>query len=1196
MDAEYETVSDLEFVPTSYHDVDEVITYEEDGLKKTYKSYVIYMFGRMENGESLTLKIEDYNPSFTIRIPDTWKKNECQAAIAHFKKIYTTKIKKGAQESDIVRISIEKHHDLAENFCDGKLFRFMKFRFRSVDAYHKFRGVFYNRIKVPNVMKQYELFETYEHKLHSILGFIIDTKINSANWNLVKDAQQLDDSEVTTDWYYSSSYKNISAIEEERDLPPIKTTAYDIECISEDGTFPQPGRCGDKIVSICATTSIYGSEKIVRTDVIGLKSSSRINDVNMQIFDNEKELLLAWKNVINEIDVDIILGFNTFGFDNKYTKVKAEQPYVNCEKEFSKMSRLLHHKCKFIHHTIQSAGLGDNEMDFYQIPGRNEFDLMKLIQQEMSFTEYSLNKSCENIMRSKIKVEMYDKSKKNKSYLVKVNSKEKDVAKDNYIKFIWNNFVCQKKHKVLESWTNDDGIQCLIVKARPDYESKHVLKSDFICLAKDDMPISELFESFDKGPKERKKIHQYCVQDCALLNKLCHRVDFVTQKMALANVAGVPLDYIILKGQGIKTLALFTKFCRTVNYIIKDVKSSDEKLGYEGATVLDPIRGFYERPLTTLDFNSLYPSAEISYDMSHETLVTKDEYMDLPDYHYRTVPFDETVAGEKTGKKIVATFATRKENVDKNGNQRPGMYGIVGTILDKLLKDRKVAKKNMKIFPDKKKIYNGQQKALKVTANSIYGQLGSSFSQVGLPIIAAATTAVGRDLLELGMRHVEDEFEPITRALYNAWKTGKNKRADRILDKELEDRDNKEFIKMMKETIIELYDSYTIDPIVAYGDTDSNFIDFKIQDMEGEMPINRWCRIMCMKLGEIESKLLKGRLPHPNNMAYEKVIQPCVLMEPKNYLGLKYEDNPDKYSMMVMGFKLKRRDGSIVFQKILGGAIDIALKDTSPNKAEKALRYLEQCMIDLLDEKYDVEDFITTRLLKAKYGGLKLTTDAKGDEDDVGNLKDRTGWDWYDVKRPPAHVMLCQNMRHRDPGNVPQTNSRIPYVYVVKPNSKNLLVGERIEHPDYIKKNNVKIDYLYYITNQIKNSAVQFFKPIEPNIEQIFDDIVAKGTEINVDYVQGKIIENTTESFKEHKVFKNKNDDDGADIDDDDFMTKLIHTHKYDKVKSKKIQPNDIAVIASKAKTTLKKAKRKGRFISTKNISVKSIIAPILDQ
>ena len=38
---------------------------------------------------------------------------------------------------------------------------------------------------------------------------------------------------------------------------------------------------------------------------------------------------------------------------------------------------------------------------------------------------------------------------------------------------------------------------------------------------------------------------------------------------------------------------------------------------------------------------------------------------------------------------------------------------------------------------------------------------------------------------------------------------------------------------------------------------------------------------------------------------------------------------------------------------------------------------------------------------------------------------------------------------------------------------KKILPGDRIENPDFIKENNIKIDYKYYITNQIMNPVKQ---------------------------------------------------------------------------------------------------------------------------
>jgi len=69
---------------------------------------------------------------------------------------------------------------------------------------------------------------------------------------------------------------------------------------------------------------------------------------------------------------------------------------------------------------------------------------------------------------------------------------------------------------------------------------------------------------------------------------------------------------------------------------------------------------------------------------------------------------------------------------------------------------------------------------------------------------------------------------------------------------------------------------------------------------------------------------------------------------------------------------------------------------------------------------------------------------------------------------------LADRMGKRDSGNKPSVGSRIPYVYI-KTKGKVKLQGERIEDPDFIKKNNLKPDYSFYITNQIMKPVMQIF-------------------------------------------------------------------------------------------------------------------------
>jgi DNA polymerase delta subunit 1 len=44
---------------------------------------------------------------------------------------------------------------------------------------------------------------------------------------------------------------------------------------------------------------------------------------------------------------------------------------------------------------------------------------------------------------------------------------------------------------------------------------------------------------------------------------------------------------------------------------------------YEGATVIEPMKGYYDVPIATLDFSSLYPSIMMAHNLCYTTLLDK---------------------------------------------------------------------------------------------------------------------------------------------------------------------------------------------------------------------------------------------------------------------------------------------------------------------------------------------------------------------------------------------------------------------------------------------------------------------------------------------------------------------------------------------------------------------------------------------
>jgi DNA polymerase elongation subunit (family B) len=102
-----------------------------------------------------------------------------------------------------------------------------------------------------------------------------------------------------------------------------------------------------------------------------------------------------------------------------------------------------------------------------------------------------------------------------------------------------------------------------------------------------------------------------------------------------------------------------------------------------------------------------------------------------------------------------------------------------------------------------------------------------------------------------------------------------------------------------------------------------------------------------------------------------------------------------------------------------------------------------------------------------------------------GTYKDRTRI---------VHAILADRIAKRDPGNKPDVNDRIPWVYIIT-KGKVELQGDRVEDPGYVIKNKLEIDYLFYITNQIMKPSLQFLEIISKNPDKIFSSLINK--EIN---------------------------------------------------------------------------------------------------
>ncbi|KAL4931961.1 DNA-directed DNA polymerase delta POL3 [Aspergillus undulatus] len=259
---------------------------------------------------------------------------------------------------------------------------------------------------------------------------------------------------------------------------------------------------------------------------------------------------------------------------------------------------------------------------------------------------------------------------------------------------------------------------------------------EFLGEQKEDVHHTMITELYNGTPDSRRRLAVYCLKDAYLPQRLMDKLMCLVNYTEMARVTGVPFNFLLSRGQQVKFLSQLYRKALEQQLVIPNMKSTDEQ-DYEGATVIEPIRDFYNVPIATLDFASLYPSIMQAHNLCYTTLLNKN-----------------SAAGMKKDEDYIVTpngdmFCTPKVR-----------KGLLSQILEELLSARKKAKKElgMETDPFKKAVLNGRQLALKISANSVYGLTGATVGKLPCLAIASSTTSYGRQMIEKTKQEVEAKY------------------------------------------------------------------------------------------------------------------------------------------------------------------------------------------------------------------------------------------------------------------------------------------------------------------------------------------------------------------------------------------------------------------------------------------------------
>ena len=1039
------------------------------------ESFLIVLFGTTAEGKAVRLHIKGFEPYFYVELP------AMKNALSLFRERLQTEIPDNLQEKR--EYTLKKTSKLPlYGYTGGKQTTLVKIRVTKRRHFYSLRKLFLNDTCEPifYLAKGEEPLKVYDAMLDPMLRWFHMRNIQPCGWIQVDcDFEEDGDGTLVGDclWDEVSPTKGPMA------SAPFKTVFWDIECYSKSGDFPLASK-GDPIIQIGNVITQQGKDTERIIFVLG--SCDPIPGIHVKSFKTEKELLLEWAGYMAHSNPDIFVGYNIFGFDDRYVWDRATLLNITNEPAFQALNRLsgqegYNQTMKQVEKFLSSSALGDNYLYMWNVTGRLEIDLYHYIRRSANLPSYKLDSVAEYYLSGKLSgVEKPSE----KEWRIKTKQTG-DVKPGRYVTILdETGEAMTEKMKVLKV---ESGKYVVVEPNECDLEEDFVEAVKW-AVVKDDVPPAEIFRLHaEEGSKGRAIVAKYCIQDCDLVCELYKKLDVFNNAMSMANVCSVPVKYIFTRGQGIKIESLIFKECRERGIVVEVLKSrafvseeeGEEKKdkeeepvedSYEGAIVLDPVPGFYsESPIGVCDFASLYPSTIISENISHDSLVWVKDF-DL-EGNLVCVSFgsvaDEANAPEGTRWTDIEFDIKRPDPNDKRKQpekirvgtrlcryaQKPdGSKHTLPDIVAKLLKARKDKRKEAEKEEDifRKALLDAEQLAYKLTANSLYGQLGSATFKIRLQHLAASVTAYGRKQILFAKAAIERFYGP----------EAKDPRCSAR---------------------------------VIYGDTDSLFVDFGVKNPETGLPfLGTEAVEATMHITEEAGKFVSSALKPPHDFEYDKVFDQFIIFSKKRYVGNKYEESATDFKQTSMGIVLKRRDNAPILKTIYGGAIQILLNERN---VDKAVDFVKNKTMEMIQGKMSLSQLTITKSL-SKYKADWVRDDIKQLEEKIKNAKgdeltklriqlNRKQDDLKKAPPYPAHKILADRMAARDPGNAPAVGERMGYIYVMPPLGKPVpeLQGDRIETPDYIRQMKLEPDYQYYIEHQLMKPLGQLFGLMVERIE-----------------------------------------------------------------------------------------------------------------
>jgi len=341
--------------------------------RDTDDEHLISIFGKTSEGKSVCVTTA-FTPYFFVKLPRNITQQKVQ--------IIYNKIEKACPGCLTSYNTI--HRKDVWGFQNNEQFPYLQLFFRNLASRRMVAG----RLRRPLPDESIRI-KMYESNLDPVLRLMHRTGIQSTGW--------LDTGDLCTAAYNAhvdidlecKNWRELKPVENPKTAPFV-VASVDIECNSSTGKFPDADIQGDACFQIAISLCKFGSdEPYDKTCLCYKKTDPELEGSTILSYDTEREMLMAFREYLHDKDVDIITGWNIFGFDLEYLMKRAI--VTRCDLKFFQLSKLRGHNCELTLKKLSSSALGDNDLKLVSMPGRFIFDLFHEVKKGYKLDSYKLD-------------------------------------------------------------------------------------------------------------------------------------------------------------------------------------------------------------------------------------------------------------------------------------------------------------------------------------------------------------------------------------------------------------------------------------------------------------------------------------------------------------------------------------------------------------------------------------------------------------------------------------------------------------------------------------------------------------------------------------------------------------------------------------------------------------------------------------